>query len=211
MILKGIELDLGKEPSMYNTASGALLLLGSSPSVFEDLRDAKSLLGAFQIPYDTMAVNLSFLPLNGRLNHLVSLHQEKLGAFHELAKTLPESRVGHIHTHSWMECPDAECCWPIRDRNGTSSLFAIKIAHLIGYDPIITCGVELSGSRRFYDSPYEKLENNFSCDGIEYSWREYNWLPYYPMSGKLLKFRPMFDKEMANRLRTEREKKAVMA
>jgi hypothetical protein len=200
VILGGIELNCGVEPRLYKQAKGPLLLLGSSPSIFEDLKEAKMLLRVFKIQYDTMAVNLSFLPLPGRLTHLVSLHQEKIGAFHELAKTLPESRAGHIHTHSWMECPDVECAWPIVDRNGTSGLFALKIAYLIGYDPIITCGLEIEGPRRFYDSPYEEQGNNFSCSGIEYSWAEYKWLPYYPVSGKLLKYRPQFEKEMAYKL-----------
>lgn len=200
MILGGIELNCGQEPKLYKQAKGVCLLLGSSPSVFEDVREAKMLLRCFKVPYEVMAVNLSFLAIGGRLNHLVTLHQEKLGAFHELAKTLPESRGGHIHTHSWMECPDVECAWPIVDRNGTSSLFAVKIAYLMGYDPIILCGVELDSPYRFYDNPYEKSENNFSCSGIEYSWAEYKWLPYHAMSGKLSKYRQLFDKEMAYRL-----------
>ncbi len=152
-----------------------LLVLGSGLSVFDDILDAEMLINlSGRIPYDVMACNLSFLAYNGPILHLVSVHPERLHFFHELAKLLPEQRMGHIYTHSFMLAEGIEFAWPIADQSGTSAMFCVKVGLLLGYKKIILCGVPLEGSRRFFDNPHQEFINNFSCRGIENAWRE--WL-----------------------------------
>jgi hypothetical protein len=167
----GIELRNAVLPPTAGLYAGkTCVILASGLSIFSDLEDVSWLLKDKK--FDVMAVNLSFLAWDGELEHLVSLHSEKLHHFHQLAKGLPVDRVQHIHTHCDRQC-DAEQVWAIVDTNGTSSLYAIKIAILLGYSKIICCGMDLDGKYRFYDNPYAKIPNNFSCEGIMYSWREW--------------------------------------
>lgn len=151
-----------------------LLVLGSGLSVFEDIKAAEMVIRlAGNVPYDVMACNLSFLAYNGHILHLVSVHPERLLYFYELAKLLPEQRMGHIYTHSFMLAEGIEFAWPIANQEGTSSIFCVKVGLLLGYKKIICCGVPLEGSRRFYDNPNQQFINNFSCRSIENAWREW--------------------------------------
>lgn len=194
--VEGMEIRCQKLPALAKCYEGIVLILGSGTGIFEDIRDAKELIG--QKHFDAMAVNMSFLAYKGEVKHLVTVHQEKIEHFYELAKTLPEQRFSHIHTHSHMVCPGVEAAWPIVDQNGTSSFFAVKVAILLGYTKIILCGVPLNGSRRFYDSPYDVYENNFGCEAIEHSWHQYK--PQFggrvrSMSGKTAQIYGKPDKE----------------
>lgn len=157
-------------PPGAGTYKGICIVLGSGGSIFSDINKATALIGSK--PFDVMAANLSFLAWNGKLEHLVSLHPEKITHFYELAKGLPVDRSHHIHTHTPIEGPHCEQYWDIIDNNGTSSLYALKIAIMLGYEKIICCGMDLSGMHRFYDNPFLKTANNFSCDAIMYSWIE---------------------------------------
>ena len=190
MKVKGIEFS-GEPTSgtqrVIDSRSGICLVLGSSPSVFKDVKDAVELLrhpDNEAMNFDVMACNLSFLAWTGRLDHLVSLHQEKLAHFHALAYGLPLDRPAHIMTHGSMACQQVEVPWNFCDHNGTSSLFCVKIAHLLGYSKIILAGVSLEGNHRFYDNPFLSHNNNMGCEAIEISWHEYKWIPYKAMSGK---------------------------
>ena len=157
-------------PELFKTFSGPCLILGSGSSVFGDIENAKEILSDQK--FDVIAVNLSFLAYNGPIQHLISLHQERMPHFHELARFLPEDRLAHIFTHSHMDAPGVGTSWPIPDQSGTSSLFAVKVAILLGYTKIILCGVPLSGSHRFYDNPFQKHANNFSCPSISIPWKK---------------------------------------
>ncbi len=171
MIHYGIELRSEVLPSTAGVYAGkTCVILASGLSIFSDLEDIQWLLK--DKPFDVMSVNLSFLAWDGPLEHLVSLHSEKLHHFHQLAMGLPIDRPGHIHTHCNIPC-DAEQVWPIIDTAGTSSLFAIKVALLLGYDKVICCGMDLEGKYRFYDNPSAKSINNYSCEGILIPWREW--------------------------------------
>lgn len=201
MNLKGIEFRAEPNPRFVNSRSGICLVLGSSPSIHEDLFEAVEVLrneDGTPMPYDVMACNLSFLAWKGKLDHLVSLHQEKLAHFNALAYTIPVDRPAHIMTHASMACDQAEASWEMCDLNGTSSLFCIKIAHMLGYSKIILCGVSLEGNHRFYDNHNFALNNNMGCSAIEYSWHEYKWLPYRAFSGKPFQINGFPTKEWLN-------------
>jgi hypothetical protein len=183
MRLKGIELGIEPDAGVVNSRSGICLVLGSSPSLFQDVKDATDLLMGRR--FEVMACNLSFLGWTGQLDHLVSLHQEKLSEFWELSKTIPVDRPGYTLKHKAADSADKSAIlWDILDKNGTSALFCVKVAHLLGYEKIILCGVSLEGNHRFYDNPFFTHKNNMGCDAIAYSWNEFFWLPYRAMSGK---------------------------
>lgn len=166
--VENIELKCDELPRTAGNFSGILLILGSGASVFEDVNNAKAIVG--EAAFEVMAANLSFLAYNGAIRHLVSLHQDRIGLFHSLAKILPEDRHAHIHTHTHMKTEDAENAWPITIQDGTTSLFCVKIAILLGYKKIILCGVPLEGSHRFYDNPHQEYINNFGCPAIAMPW-----------------------------------------
>ena len=180
-------------PDMIGKFSGAIIVLGSGLRLFSDIKRAQCVLG--DTPHHTFAANLSYLAWNGTLEHLGSLHQNKLPHFYELSEDLPVSRVGH---KTYAHCPfvnqqEGSIVWPIRDNNGTTSLFIIKVALLLGYDKIICCGMDLEGKHRFYDNPNLSTNNNFSCGSISASWEEYAQKPSFKkkvrsVSGKTLEF-----------------------
>lgn len=177
MRVQGIDFrENSKIPEIAGKYSGPVIALGSGPGVFEDIRRAQWWLeDVCKIQYHVIAANLSYLAWNGPLHHLVSLHQNKLPHFYELSEDLPVSRVGNkTHVH----CPfptqvEGFHLWDLYDTNGTSSLFALKVAILLGYDRIICCGMDLNGPHRFYDNPNLKTNNNFSCDAILMSWQQF--------------------------------------
>jgi len=181
MIVEGIELS-GNELSGYSIPenmigkfSGTIIALGSGLSVFEDIKQAQLLMKQAGIEkHHTIAGNLSYLAWTGTLEHLCSLHQNKLPHFYELSEDLPVSRVGHKTN---VHCPfptqvEGFNLWGIRDNNGTTSLFALKLAVMMGYEKILCCGMDLEGKHRFYDNPNLTTTNNFSCDAITFSWYE---------------------------------------
>lgn len=172
-----IQLDCEEMPNqrlIEGREKDVLLVLGSGQNVFEDIAQAEALLKREDIQYDVMACNLSFLAYNGHVLHLVSVHPERLLYFYELAKLLPEQRMAHIYTHSFMLCDGIQYAWPIANQEGTSAMFCVKVGLLLGYKKIIVCGVPLAGSRRFYDNPNQEFINNFSCPAIEHAWREWH-------------------------------------
>jgi len=155
-----------------------LMVLGSGECVFDDIKKFDLMMylagqGGIDNKFDVMACNLSFLAYNGPIKHLVSVHQERMEAFYELSKLLPEQRMPHIYSHSFMFAPGVEYMWPIANQEGTSAMFCVKLGLILGYKKIICCGAPLEGSRRFYDNPNQEFINNFSCPAIENAWRQW--------------------------------------
>ena len=196
MIHCGFEIRNPRLPSGAGAYTGkTCIVLGSGGSLFSDIERCKNVLfpAAGIKKFDVMAINLSFLGWAGELEHLVSLHPDRLLHFYELAKGLPIDRMGHIHTHSYVgNIPHVEQAWDIVDVEGTSALFALKVAILLGYERILCCGIDLDGMHRFYDNPNMKTANNFSCDGIFIAWQKWSTNPWFKnkvrgVSGRLAK------------------------
>ena len=173
MEINGITIK-GKAPELVGKFSGPLMVLGSGKRVFDDIETCVSAFNKAGLKFHTMAANLSFLAWDGPIEHLVSLHQNKLPHFYELSEDLPVSRVGFkTYAHCTFPTPMEKYTeWPIVDNNGTSSLLALKVAVMLGYEKIVCCGMDLEGTHRFYDNPNLKTTNNFSCDAIFYSWNQ---------------------------------------
>jgi hypothetical protein len=124
------------------------LVCGSARCLWEDL----TLTGRLEWTAAIVAVNVTaqFLP---RVTHIASLHGEFPGLMRtvrehmDLCRDLPPPQ-----THSNRPAPGIDRVWDIPDE-GSSALFAVRVALGLGYERVICCGVPLDSLGRFYDDP----------------------------------------------------------
>ena len=145
-------------PSCAGSFSGPIAVVGSARCVWDDLAE----LGDFK--GHRMAVKQMGLYLRGGFEHWAGFHGERFQWWVPLAgyridgdlNTSPRKwkPTRRAMTHSDEKNPEVQQVWPMSQaRSGTSGLFAAKVAVLLGYDPVILCGIPMDGSGRFYDRP----------------------------------------------------------
>jgi len=163
-IVNGIR-GRGDLPPMAGNWKGPVIILGCGRCLYDDLV-------RYPNPdVDVMAVNWAgFLyPMDKR--HFVTLHGEELPHYLALNRIHYKQR-GHIFTHA---LDNAEVVWDFDEPeigNGTSSLFAVLIALVLGYNPVILAGVPLDNSGNFYH-PLEYKVNAWEKSGTHDKWLEY--------------------------------------
>ena len=83
------------------------------------------------------------------IHHAVSLHKRILPAVKLLR--VEKSMLEKITTHSCLHHDGVDVVWNLHNSGGTSGLFAVKIALLLGYEKIIVCGVPMDNSGHYFD------------------------------------------------------------
>lgn len=138
-----------------------------------ELRDAEAIAGRA----DIMAINFTVCFIPGPVRHLASQHASEIGWFRHCRRCV-DYCYGYDppETHSNKAGPDVDHYWADLDneqgRQGTSSLFAVKVALALGYRRVILAGIPLDGSGRFYDPPGLPLTSrwNYSARPIRAAW-----------------------------------------
>lgn len=169
---------------MPSSNQKSLLICGSGRTLFLDLQRVPGLLRQ----YDVMAVNEAFLALS-EVHHLVSYHSELIWPLIMLRG--PREYINgeylsqwHGVTHSQREDKGVKRVWAFEDGGGTSSFFAVQIAHELGYDRIILCGVPYDASGKFLQPHWEHGHDYAETDGWEIWEKWYN-------AGKFVNVRSM--------------------
>jgi hypothetical protein len=146
-------------------AGRALLVLGSAACLWDDLAAA----GDDGWVGDRMAVNLTAINYDRHcLRHWATVHpqmplfqrdipwwrhrRDRANRAFDLHGAAFDTRTRSISLASRNPAPADIWEWPYpaRLRQGSSSLFAVEIGLVLGYDPIVLCGVPLDDSDYFF-------------------------------------------------------------
>lgn len=166
MRINGVEINVDI-PEITNCFSGPLILTGCAQNVWEDLTKAQKL--AWDA--DIMCVNLSIIGLHWKY-HLGQTKIKHWATMHpEMFSVVEWFRPGII-THSNAQAPNVDVFWHL-NQDGTSGLFAVKVALLLGYTKIIICGMPLDKSIRFFDCPGVEPAHPYDDRAILGGWREF--------------------------------------
>jgi len=107
-----------------------------------------------------MAINRAGVDVPGRLDHWVSMDNAFFiyglylrGRRFENGDVVP-SYVGEVHTQ-WgrAEISVRHHKWKFSPTGGSSTLFALKVALVMGFSRIVLCGCPMDGQGHYYDSP----------------------------------------------------------
>ena len=114
-----------------------------------------------------MGVNYAGLHYPDPIDHLVSIHSDRIGLMGLLRQAqrpqgpirvhAPEQALGVTDVHPWGH-----------GLGGTSSLFAALLGLELGYDKVVLAGVPLDGSNYFYGPPGEKSISG--SDTVKNAW-----------------------------------------
>ncbi len=166
MVIDGIVINEPIPKPQINYTCGNLVILGGGRNVWDDLKAYKELFSKF----DVMAVNDIAFQFSSEINHAVSLHPEFLQAIRILR---PINSLGAFSTHSNKMKNGVTFSWDIPNVGGTSSLFACKIALLMGYEKIVLCGVPLDTSGHYFDPPEGDNQNNHGYHEQTFVWQDF--------------------------------------
>jgi hypothetical protein len=145
-----------KLPEIAGRYGGPLLIMGGGRCVWEDLERIDSAFGG-----NRMAVNDIMAYYQGEIMHGVSLHPEYLPGWIKFRQGHNFGNGAHVFTHSNRRVGEyPECLWDLDNLGGTSGLFAIFIAFLMGYKSIVLAGIPMDGSGHFFDPHW--IETDFS-------------------------------------------------
>lgn len=133
-------------------------------------RDLESVAG---VEFDVViAVNRGALLYPGRLDHIISYHQETLGPLRE--ERLRMGLPGKPITHSWRAHPGVDTVWQFAAPDlGSSGLYALKIATRgMGATEVVLAGVPMLEGMGYYDGP-ESAAYQISRDDYR-AWRQFH-------------------------------------
>jgi len=144
-----------------------LLILGSGQNIWWEMDKARERLPGS----DIMVINHTLMGLEWmirtdkiKITHYASLHPE---FFYFLDVWM---KGYGVETHSNQDHERVMNRWPLNG-DGSSALFSLKIALLMGYKRIVICGVPLNNTPRFYDHPDT---NYFMADpAIHMAWQDF--------------------------------------
>jgi hypothetical protein len=122
-----------KLPDLTGSKSGSILIIGSAVCVKDDLARYDHLHAG-----ERMAVNDMIPAYKGKLDHVASLHPDKLYFW---CKARPDKPIVHL-SHRAGGWPDT--VWPLHADGATSGLFAVIISLLMGFDSIVLAGIPVS-------------------------------------------------------------------
>lgn len=140
----------GERPAIAGTKSGNLIILGSALTVWSEFEKARQI----DPKAELMAINLAFCGLRYWVqrqllvcHHWISLHPEFFAIRHLYAGK-------RTTTHCFTNAPDkgVDYVWPVSSE-GSSGLFATKVALLMGYEKIMLCGIPIKDAPHFHDMP----------------------------------------------------------
>lgn len=166
----------GSEPPNYvGKHRGPLTVLGGGRCLWEDV----AALGAPQpkhgivLPGDIMACNDAGQYWHGPLQHWVTLHPEYMAGWVKF-------RLGHGYgegrkpvTYSHIGGAGIDRLFPQCAIAGSSGAMAALGGLMLGYDPVILCGVPMDGSAHFFDPPWVQ-HHDFIQDHMRMAWADWN-------------------------------------
>jgi len=142
----------GDNPSIAGSKSGLAVVCGSGRSLWADLEKIGDHGGA------VMAVNLTGCFLKKSPEHWASVYADLFQWMLPLRPGMVRQADGRlqvgqgIETHSMNPCAGVKYVWKMK-RDGSSGLFATRVALALGYAPVLLCGITLDNAGRFYDEP----------------------------------------------------------
>lgn len=136
-----------------------LIVLGTAPNWKEDLDEFDEEFGK---PYDVMVINDAGLEYLGDIHHWISLHPNLWFRYTPTfyvdgpEYAIKRERAGgntNYRKHSHMRLPKPHTpdweTWEQGWKTGSSALFGVYVALQLGYDKIVTIGVELSEGTQY--------------------------------------------------------------
>lgn len=139
-------------PRFVGAFEGAqLLVIGGGRCVWDDLARADSSWGA-----DRMAINDIGAYYEGVIQHWATLHVEYMQGWLAYRYGHNFGDGQHVWTHGPRSRVGIEFVWDIENQGGTSGLFGVIVALLMGYERIVLAGVPMDGSGHFFGPPDEK-------------------------------------------------------
>jgi len=109
--------------------------------------------------WDRVAVNHVITLYRKPIAHAVSIHSELMWSMCLLRKLQCHNGVRtpllEYSAHGHRKAPDFPelVPWGLRPADGSSSLYALRIAIVLGYKKIVLAGCDMDGSGHFYDPP----------------------------------------------------------
>lgn len=138
-------------PVPAHTFSGAILIMGGAACLWNDLKA----LGDW--PHDRMAVNDIGSHWHHPLRHWATLHPDYLPGWMHYRMGHNYGSGGHVFTHTILGRngdQHVQHKWPILDIGGSSGLFAVFIALLMGYERVVLAGMPIDGTPHYFDPPW---------------------------------------------------------
>jgi len=163
-MINGIEFKVSSKHGNKHVDSrdGNLILLGGGMCVWEDYAEARKLFaptGYNDSQYEIMCVNdIAGQFTEEKIHHAVSLHKRILPAVRLLR--VEKSMLEKFTTHSNLAGDEVDVVWNLHNAGGTSGLYAVKIALLLGYKKIIVCGVPMDNGGHYYDPKDSSILNH---------------------------------------------------
>ena len=138
------------------TRSGKIVVCGSGHTMWDDLERSGFIPTKWKQNFDIMAVNRAIMDIPSRIDFGYSNHMDMMFRWaqaRDVAYTQQDNKAGHILTlHSNREYTKTQR-WPVPGA-GTSTLNAVLIAILLGYDEIKVCGAPMDNGPHYYDAPW---------------------------------------------------------
>ncbi len=133
-------------PEYPHTHTGPAFVVGTAPCVTDDLAQAR------QLYPNAAAIGVNEGVAVTQCDHLFSLHSERLRQWRELAER-QWGRVPIVHAANRKRAdniePSAKAAidywWHGVHSGGSSGWSAVRLAHGLGYSPIILCGCPMNG------------------------------------------------------------------
>lgn len=140
-------------PVPAHTFRGAILIMGGARCLWDDL----AALGDW--PHDRMAVNDIGSHWRDTLRHWVTLHPTYLPGWMHYRHGHNYGNQGHVFTHTIAGRDGDQHVqhkWPILDIGGSSGLFGVFTALLMGYERVVLAGMPMDGQPHYFDPPWSE-------------------------------------------------------
>lgn len=178
MVINGVNVEVNhKHPNKHiQSKVGNLLILGGGRCVWGDYEKARiffDLTGYNNGSYEIMCVNDIATQFKAEpIHHAVSLHKGILSAVMPMRKE--KAMFERVLRHSNADASNVDVNWAISNVGGTSGLFAVKIALVMGYMKIILCGIPMDCSGHYFDPVDSELNQaaQFKDKSVLSPWRD---------------------------------------
>lgn len=167
---------LGRSRSEYDETilgkySGKAVVCASGSTLWEDLKKVGFTEGKWDQNFDVITVNRVLSDIPCRVSHAWSNHFRQLMDWHaarDETKLMADRKGPKIRFHSTTPYKGMTA-WKVPG-HGTSTLNAIYLGCLLGYDEIYVCGAPMDSSPRYYEPPWHK--SIFEHEGLHKPWRK---------------------------------------
>lgn len=157
-----------------------MAVLGSGRCLWDDYTRLKLLID--REDFEICAVNYTVLFWPWYAEHAASVHADVMDMLLQLrAMRFPAAAKPKTHglvNYCRLKPEGIDRWWNFGSTSGTSSRFAVQVAHETGFDRIVLCGIPLDGSGDFFDLPgfvhtrFDKsrdIDSAWKGTGLEFS------------------------------------------